>query len=93
MLNLHHRLYQTAQLSEIDTLEVEFFLTKQLFYYKRRQDKGLDVIKFTDAQDARTIKFYRYSYHDLIKGIDIETDTPSFEGRSALEFLKNEYLI
>lgn len=93
MLNLHHKLYQTARLSIVDTFEVEFFITPEIFYYRRRKDKGLDVIQFSDPQDARTIKFYRYSHNDLIKGIDMETDIPSLEGRAALEYLKNEYLI
>lgn len=93
MLNLHIELYQTTKFSAFDEYGVEFFATPQPFYYSWRNDKGLDVIKFSDPKDIKTIQFYRYSRHDLLKGIDIESDIPSLEGKKALDFLKSEYLI
>lgn len=93
MLNLHIELYQTTKFSELDEYGVEFFLTDTPFYYSWRNDRGLDVIKFSNPKDINTIQFYRYSRHDLIKEIDIETDNPSLEGKKALEFLISEYLI
>ncbi len=93
MLNLHIEFYQTTKFSAFDEYGVEFFLTDTPFYYSWRKDKGLDIIKFSDQQDINTIKFFRYSRHDLLKGIDIETDIPSLEGKKALEFLISEYLI
>jgi hypothetical protein len=93
MLNLHIELYQTTKFSALDEYGVEFFLTNNPFYYSWRKDKGLDIIKFSDQKDINTIQFYRYSRHDLLKGIDIEIDSPSLEGKAALEFLRNEYLI
>lgn len=93
MLNLHIELYQTTKFSALDEHGVEFFLTDNPFYYSWRQDRGLDIIKFSNQKDINTLQFYRYSRYDLLKGIDIETDTPSLVGKKALEFLRSEYLI
>jgi hypothetical protein len=93
MLNLHNELYQTTKFSVLDEYGVEFFTTDTPFYYSWRQDKGLDIITFSDPRDINTLQFFRYSRHDLLKGIDIDTDTPSLEGKIALEFLRSEYLI
>jgi|GEM_PF-6220650 len=93
MLNLHYELYKTTKFSIFDEFGIEFFIKAQPFYYQWRNDKGLDVIKFSNPFDINTIEFYRYSHHDLLKGIDIEEDIPSLEGKAALEFLRSEYLI
>lgn len=58
------------------------------YYYKTREDGGVDIV--TIGTDIHwTVRFFRLSSYDMRNGsIDLAVDTPTFEGEAAKEFIE-----
>ena len=66
--------------------------SKTNFWYTEREDGGLDIFRFTDRVNPETAEFYRYSAHNIRRGvINLETDTASLSGEGAIRLMKELY--
>ncbi len=62
------------------------------FYYMWLKDGGMDIVTFTNPNNLKTAKLFRYTQTQLYAGVHLMNDKPLAVGHAVVALLKKEYI-